>query len=569
MTRLPRPSWSRRAASSPGPGGVRGAMSRWGGSPRHLSRSVLRTPGGVLFVVVVLLLVGLGVAVQTEPARSGTPRTLTKQQKFVPVARATAVCPDAVADATTTTAVSLAAPGAIDDQTPASAGQASQRTGSAMMRPLGADGPITARLTAVSSTDYDVAKSSRSAQDASDTGADGEPLVATARGALAPGFVASMTTRSTSDDIRGLASTDCAAPGNDFWFVGSGAVVGRRGRLYLSNPESVPAVVDVALYGPQGPIDAPSGRGVTLAAGAQQVLKLDALAPDIERFAVHVQVRQGRVAAALRDQQVQGLTPMGADWVPASRSPAHRMVLPGVPGGIGERRLQIVVPGDSDAIVRVRLIGVDGSFVPSGLDVAEARAGRVSDVDLAPFAGGQPVAVELTSDQPITAGVLARVGGVGKARAEMAYTAAAVPITAAAPGVVPDLRGSKAGVNQSSKLVLAAPDRGATVRIDVLAPAVGESTSVTVPAGGQVTVDAGTLSADASFAVTLVPSKGSGPVMAARQLTETDATGPLITMTLVSPSRYAVRVPQVVADLSTGLRPRGAPARRVPGQDSR
>ena len=114
--------------------------------------------------------------------------------------------------------------------------------------------------------------------------------------------------------------------------------------------------------------------------------------------------------------------------------------------------------------------------------------------------------------------MLIRVGGVGKAKSEMAYTAAAEPVTSAAPGVVTDLRGSKAGVTVSSDLVLAAPGKGATVQIDVLPPAVGTSTSVTVPDGGQVTVDASTLSEDASFAVTLVPTKDSGPVMAARQL---------------------------------------------------
>jgi Family of unknown function (DUF5719) len=557
MIRVPRPSLSRPSFSRP-------SLPR----PR-ISRSAWRTPGGALFVVVVLLLVGLGVALQVEPAQSGTPTVLAPAQRFVPVARASAVCPDPVADTTTATTVMLAAPGAIDDQTPDSR---KAKTGSAALRPLGAQGPTAAHLDQVSSTGYTVprsSQSSQSAQDASDSGADGQPMVATAAGALAPGFTASMTTRSSSDDIRGLASTTCAVPGNDFWFVGSGAVVGRRGRLYLSNPESVPAVVDVALYGPDGPIDAPGGRGVTLAAGAQQVLKLDALAPDVERFGVHVQVRQGRVSAALRDQQVQGLTPLGADWVPASHAPAKRLVLPGVPAGAGERRLQIVDPGDADAIVRVRLIAVDGSFVPSGLDVAEARAGRVSDIDLAPFTGGQAVAVELTSDQPITAGVLIRVGGVGKDGAEMAYTAAAEPITAAAPGVVTDLRGSKAGATVSSNIVLAAPGEGATVQIDVLPPAVGTSTRVTVPDGGQVSVAASTLSEDASFAVTLVPTKGSGPIMAARQLSEADSSGPMLTQTLVTPARYAVRVPQVEADLPTGLRPRGAPARRVPGQDPR
>jgi hypothetical protein len=556
MTRLPRLWRWRRAPTSDGPRWMRRVVS----SPR------LRAPGCSLLVVVVLLLVGLGVGLHTEPATSGTLVALTPRQKFVPVARASAVCPDTVADATTTTSVTLAAPGAIDDHTP---GVSHAAVGSASAHPLGAANPVTARLTAISSIAYDVAASPQSTQDAPDTGADGQPLVATASGGLAPGFTASMTTRSTSDDIRGLASTACTTPGNDFWFVGSGAIVGRRGRLYLTNPESVPAVVDVTLYGPAGPLDAPSGRGVTLAAGAQQVLKLDALAPDVERFGIHVQVRQGRVAAALRDQQVQGLTPMGADWVPAAQPPARRLVLPGVPAGAGERHLQIAVPGDSDAIVKVRLIGVDGSFVPSGLDVVEARAGRVSDVDIAPFTGAQAVAVELTSDQPVTAGVLMRVGGVGKAQAEMAYTAAAAPISAAAPGVATDLRGAKTGANVSSNLVLAAPDRAATVRIDVLAPATGNPTSVRVPAGGQVTVAAGTLAQDARFAVTVVPTAGSGPVMAASQLSEVDPSGPLLTVLLVTPSRYAVQVPQVEADLSTGLRPPGARSTRIPGQDPR
>jgi hypothetical protein len=520
-----------------------------------VSAPALRRPGSALLAVVVLLLAGLGIAAQTDPASSGTVTAATPRQQYVPVARASAVCPDTVTDTTTTTTVMLAAPGAIDDHTPP-ARKADE--GSAALHPFNADQPVRASLTDVGATHYDVGATTRSATDSSDTGADGAPLLGTARGSLAPGFTASMTTRSSSDDIRGLASTACTVPGNDFWFVGSGAVVGRRGRLYLSNPESVPAVVDIALYGPDGQITAPSGRGVTLAAGAQQVLKLDALAPDIERFGIHVQVRQGRVAAALRDQQIQGLTPMGADWVPATQEPGRRLILPGVPAGPGERRLQIVVPGDSDAIVRVRLIGIDGTFAPSGLDVVEARAGRVSDIDLAPFTGSAPVAVELTSDQPITAGVLARVGGVGKARAELAYTAAATAITPAAPGVVTDLRGTKAGANVKSKLVLAAPDGTATVQINVLGPAVGTSHKVVVPGGDQVTVDASTLSDDASFAVTLVPTKGSGPIMSARELSEADPSGPLLTVLLVAPTRYAVRVPGVVADLSTGLRPPGS-----------
>ena len=62
---------------------------------------------------------------------------------------------------------------------------------------------------------------------------------------------------------------------------------------------------------------------------------LDALAPGVTRFAVHVHARSGRIAAAVRDQQVDGLTPRGADWLPPAAAPARQQVLPGVAAGAG------------------------------------------------------------------------------------------------------------------------------------------------------------------------------------------------------------------------------------------
>jgi hypothetical protein len=515
-----------------------------------------------LAVAVTLLLVTFGVATQIEPASPATPART--EARFVPVARAVAACPDPVADARSATSVSVAAPGAIDSRTSGRSGSAGAASGRATVVPLGRSSPVTGRLSAVGSTVVDVTAPATGS--GAEAAADPRPLLARASGALAPGLDVTMTTRSTADDLRGLLSDSCVTPGTEFWFVGSGAVVGQRGRVYLTNSEPVPAQVDVTLYGPNGLIDAPSGRGVTIAAGQQQVLKLDALAPDVERFGIHVEVRQGRIAAAVRDQQVAGLTPRGADWVPAAESPSRRLVLPGVLSGQGERRLQVLVPGDTDAIVRVRLVGSDGSFVPSGLDVVEARAGRVTDIDLASYTGGRAVAVALTSDQPVTAGLLMRVGGGPAEVSEIAYTAAAAALRPRSPGVLPDLRagtadaadaGDAAGKGPKSTIVLAAPDGEATVLIAALPPATGEPMRVTVPEGSQVTVAASELSTAAQFAVSLVPQPGSGPVMVGSQTTEDVTDGSFVTSSVVRPVRYAVRVPRVAADLSTGLRQRG------------
>ena len=260
-----------------------------------------------------------------------------------------------------------------------------------------------------------------------------------------------------------------------------------------------------------------------MAPGRQEVRLLDALSPGTARFAVHVHARQGRIAAAVRDQQVEGLTPLGADWVPAARPPARSVRVPGVPGGGGERHLQVVAPGTADGIVRVRLVSESGAFTPAGLDVIEVRAGSVTDVDIAQYAGGEPVTVELESDVPVTAGVLARVTGETGDLAEIAYAAAADPLTPQSPGVVPDVRGGRDG-DQHAAADGSAPARPSsscarsrgTRRDGEQRPRCG------VSAGTQVAVDLATVSdAAESFALAVVPQPGSGPVLAVRQVDET------------------------------------------------
>lgn len=488
-----------------------------------------------LAAVVALLVAGLGVAAATTPERAR--HGAAALRRTVPVALAGGVCPDPVSDAGSQTRVGLAAPGPLRS---GSSGSATSQPGSVALTDLGGTAAPRATLSAPSAGTLLAPPKS-------------PPLVAAASGALAPGFAASMVTRTVAGDLRGLAGTTCPAAGTDFWFVGSGAVVGQRGRLYLSNPEPAPAVVDVVLYGPDGPIDAPGGRGIAVAPGAQRVVLLDALSPDTARFGVHVQVEQGRVSAAVRDQQVAGLDPRGTDWVPVAVAPRRHLVVPGVPAAAGESRLQILVPGGSDAIVKVRLIGTDGSFAPTGLDVVQASAGAVTDIDLTPHTKGQNVAVDLTSDQPVTAGVLTRVGGAAGQLGEIGYTAAADALGPAQPATEAQ---AWTGTNVGTTLMLAAPGAGARVEVAPLPPATGTAQTVDVPAGTLAVLDLAKVSTAPVFGFTVVPEAGSGPVVASRQISALDPHGPMLTIEPLQPGRFAVAVPSAHADLSAGLRPR-------------
>ena len=92
----------------------------------------------------------------------------------------------------------------------------------------------------------------------------------------------------------------------------------------------------------------------------------------------------------------------------------------------------------------------------------------------------------------------------------------------------------------TSSLLLTAPEGDARVRLAPLPPATGTPTEVRVPGGSQVVVDLATVSTAPTFAFTVTPTSGSGPVFAARAVSEAEERGPLLTTELVDPGRYLV-----------------------------
>ncbi len=143
-------------------------------------------------------------------------------------------------------------------------------------------------------------------------------------------LAAAQVTLARAGDLRGLVTGACPTAVTDAWLVGGGTVPGRRGRLLLANPTPAPAVVDVFVSGPSGPVPLPTARGLVVAPGRVRAVLLDALAPGLERLAVHVVARSGRIAPVLHDSYLRGATPAGVDDVVAAAAPSRHAVVPGV-----------------------------------------------------------------------------------------------------------------------------------------------------------------------------------------------------------------------------------------------
>lgn len=360
--------------------------------------------------------------------------------------------------------------------------------------------------------------------------------------AMAPGLVAEQSLLVESSDLHGLSTSSCGAAGREHWFVGGSGEVGRRGRLILANPTDVPAVVDIALWDEAGPIDAPATQDISVAAGSQRVLLLDALAPGSVQVAVRVTTSQGRVSAALEMRESAEITPQGMSFVPAAVAPANRVMVPAVPA-VGERLLRIVAPGDVDAIVAMRIYGPDGAFSPVDQEVLTVTAGSVLEVPITP--GNNAVAVELESDEPITAG-LRVVDSPEDAAPDIAYTAATPALTGPAAALL-----SRVGSNLASTLLLsAADDTGGRATVRLLGPdgAVVTETPIEVPGGTMVPVPLA-VPEGATWATAVVVPETPNTILVGRSMTGAGENGALVDVLPMTSAPFEVPVPDVVGEL--------------------
>ncbi|WP_433474451.1 DUF5719 family protein [Spirillospora sp. CA-142024] len=380
-----------------------------------------------------------------------------------------------------------------------------------------------------------------------DSGEDSYTLRAT--GAIAGGLDAEQTTHWSGGPDRGLAGARCATPGTDLWFMGPGPVAADELDLYLTNVDAQPASVDLTALSGEGPLDTTEGRGTPVEPYTTRIIKIGASAEglgDIVKtatdLALRVHATSGRVAASLR---VRIGEKKGIEWLPQSAEPATSLLVPGVPGGSGKRRLLVSVPGEADAQIRVQVITADGAFAPQGQDVLDAPGKTVTSVALDGALSGKTAAVRLVADRPVLAGFAADRG------ADVAYGAATPPLRASGPGVVADNR-------FDSSIVLTAPAGAATVQVSTMNAQGGAPQEIKIPAGRTVetklTAPGGKAGDGTAFGAVITPKPGSAPVYASRTLATGKGDDYLFTVLPVVPALTTLHLPDT-ADSQTALTP--------------
>ncbi|HEU5033974.1 MAG TPA: DUF5719 family protein [Mycobacteriales bacterium] len=346
---------------------------------------------------------------------------------------------------------------------------------------------------------------------------------------------------------RGLYSTPCLRPGTDFWITGADGRVGFSDSLVLANAGSTTANITVNAWATTGPLEPPKLRSFTIAPFSALLLPVADYTPDDALVTLHVHANSGRITAEVRDVRTTAARPAGLDWIPPTRPPARTLVVPGIPAGAGQRRLVVANPGSTDATVTLHLLTASGNFAPAGHPSVVVRAGRTTDVDLTSSLGGQPGAVALSSDQPVTAAAVSQSStSLRRGFPEIQWHVAGTPLRG--PAVLPD---NNPPFRSVSRIYLTAPNGAAQVRLTAMT---GKSTVLRVPAGRTITVDPVQSLGVVATGPLLLQPVGGAEAYVSRTLYAPGAHGPLTTAEQPTSLPASLRLPPAVADLRAGIR---------------
>ncbi|MGM0929823.1 MAG: DUF5719 family protein [Actinomycetota bacterium] len=332
---------------------------------------------------------------------------------------------------------------------------------------------------------------------------------------------AAMTYRASDGDLRGMAAANCMAPANDFWLLGASTTVGATSVLKLHNSSQTPSSVNLELISGEGQIQAAGTRGLLVAPGESRSIVLAGLAANQESLAVHVQSSGGPVTGFIQQSILRQLTPGGVELLQASAPAGTRQLVTGITvqddklaRKIREQdgyqdaapALEVAVPGVTDAVLEVRVIGADGPVSLPGGGVITAAAGSVTRVPLDSLPAGT-YSVEVSADVSIAAAARVSRATAEGAPVDFGWAPATGRLGSNHLAVVPG------GV--SSRMAFSAPAGAAQLEITPVDRdgALGKKQAVSVPAGTTVT-----LNPKADDAALLISASGD-PVYGAQTLT--------------------------------------------------
>lgn len=310
----------------------------------------------------------------------------------------------------------------------------------------------------------------------------GGPVALVAEGELAPGPLAGRW------GAAGAAA--CTPPAPEYWFTGLAAGAERASVLELVNPDGGPAIADVTLLTPTGPVEVSRLRGIRVPGRSSLSFDLGEVVPSRAPLTLQVVVARGRLGAEVRDvADPVGPGATTTSRIPAQAAPGTTSYLPGLDAGAGQPVLTLANPGTDEARVALEVVTDRSEFSPAGTEEIRVAPGSVEVVRLEEVLGADAAAgatgLMVRSTQPVTSTVR------GTEQRTPVHLSAGTPVDDRAGAVLP--QGPK-------RLVVAGADALGTARVvarnaagkvvldEMVEVDPGRSAGVDLPGAAQVVV---------------------------------------------------------------------------------
>lgn len=218
----------------------------------------------------------------------------------------------------------------------------------------------------------------------------------------------------STDSMKGLVSSSCQQPQNDFWLIGGSTAAGRESLLILSNPTPVDAVADVRIFTDLGELRVSGLSGISVTGQSTTVLSLASFAPTVSTFAIQVRSQGAKLAGWIQHRVVRGTAAQGVELISPVIQASTELVIPGfaIRGSdvINERLgqedgfdaghiLRVLAPTGAD--ITVQIISSDPE-VFGAVFTATLDAGMVEDFAINELGDGN-YTIFVTASEPVFA----------------------------------------------------------------------------------------------------------------------------------------------------------------------
>ena len=241
-------------------------------------------------------------------------------------------------------------------------------------------------------------------------------------------------------------ATICSSAQNEQWFVGGTADVTSKGNVLIVNSGLCSAIVDLEIW---NEIGAQPTKPITLKANSYRELSVDSLAPGSRQIVLRALTRSGAVTSYMLDERGRGLKALGGDIINFAPQASKEIYIPAVPHTVRKvsgksveltHSLRLLVPGELDSRVTVKVLSTDGSFIPTGFENKIIKAGSVVSLGLSPNLPSSKFGLHISSDEPLVASVYSPT--FAQKKSDFIWSTSApelTPISLATTGVAPQL----------------------------------------------------------------------------------------------------------------------------------